>query len=392
MTAPTDVPATLRPQRRSRLRLSLRMLVAVVLACGVGLGWKADKVRRARRGISAVRAMGGRVAFDYEQDATGAPQGRSPSTPRWLVRWLGVEFFHDVHGVYFDGSNDVPDEGRSRIAALGFLKDLNEVRHLHIWRRDMGDDIAATMPPLRRLKSLHFDASRVGDRGLAWIAACRNLEKLEVFAPATSDATARLAAGLPRLKELAFCSQGLTDAGVEAIAACRGLEVLYLYGPDLGDRSLAAVGTLTGLKRLTLWRLARATGRGFDALASLKGLEEAELRGPSIHEWDVASLRGLPALKNLTLREGALGPRAFSASDGFAGLDRLALVEMGIDDGAIANLTRVKSLRTLVMLSASASREALGQLSLARPNLTVRRIGASPRPPAASSPTPRPDP
>src|SRR4051812_10286776 len=87
-----------------RFVVSLRVMLLLVLACGLWLGWKANRAREQRRAIEAVRSHGGQVFFDWNEDtllSSVKPEGKHPSAPRWARQLLGDEYFQEVTAVDF---------------------------------------------------------------------------------------------------------------------------------------------------------------------------------------------------------------------------------------------------------------------------------------------------
>src|SRR4051812_36445745 len=95
-----------RPWRRY-LHLSLRSLLVLVLAIGCWPGWLVHSARIQREAVAAIRAAGGRVAYDWQRRKN--PRGigdfvqrdKKPPYPEWLVRLLGDDYFGHVVWVYF---------------------------------------------------------------------------------------------------------------------------------------------------------------------------------------------------------------------------------------------------------------------------------------------------
>jgi hypothetical protein len=52
--------------RRSRLALSLRAMMVVILLIGGGLGWFLVRVRTQRDAAAAVKRAGGSISYDWE--------------------------------------------------------------------------------------------------------------------------------------------------------------------------------------------------------------------------------------------------------------------------------------------------------------------------------------
>src|SRR6516165_8790615 len=80
---------------RRFLRFGVRGLIVLVLVIGAGLGWIVRQAHIQRDAVAAIKHAGGSVKYDWEYVSKG-----NPWAPRWLVDWLGVDFFGHVTEVY----------------------------------------------------------------------------------------------------------------------------------------------------------------------------------------------------------------------------------------------------------------------------------------------------
>jgi hypothetical protein len=79
-----------------RIRVSLRVFIALVSLAGVGLGQFVLRVREERAAVNAITRSGGVVKYDCEfVDGKEIPNGRSPE-PVWIQGYLDRNDFHDV--------------------------------------------------------------------------------------------------------------------------------------------------------------------------------------------------------------------------------------------------------------------------------------------------------
>ena len=81
-------------------QFSLRSLLLLFLFCTIPFGWLGVKMQRAReqkQAVEAIKKLGGRVQYDYQRDASGAPiKGAKPPGPAWLRQLLGDDCFTNV--------------------------------------------------------------------------------------------------------------------------------------------------------------------------------------------------------------------------------------------------------------------------------------------------------
>jgi hypothetical protein len=279
--------------RRLPARLSLRALMVLVLLLGGVLGWSANRARRQGEAIQRVARLGGRIGYDYnymaERGNYPPAKAADPPAPRWLLRWLGPEYFRRVNFVslaeHTSGrARDVPD--------LAFLDGLPDVVVIDLAATRFADAELAHARPHRLIRLL-AGGSRLGDEGLARLGAKPELWELDLSGSRVSDVGMVHLAGMPKLRDLDLGGLSVTDGGAAALAR------------------------LTGLKRLVLAR----TAIGDAGLAHLRGLDRLEfldLRGTVLTDAALAHIGAMPALKAVYLPSGGV------TALGIAGLRRLA--------------------------------------------------------------------
>ena len=98
-----DPPPKRRWWRLLPARLSLRALMALMVLLGGMLGWRNQPGQAAGRGHPPGLPAGGQLGYDYNYIAERGnyPPARAadPPAPRWLLRWLGPEYFRRVNFV-----------------------------------------------------------------------------------------------------------------------------------------------------------------------------------------------------------------------------------------------------------------------------------------------------
>lgn len=144
----------------------LRTLLALIAACCLALGWKAEAAFRQRQAVAAIVARGGRVG--YEQDG----KSRGNLSRAFLNLGVNRDFFDRVSSVYWAGAtiNDA---------------DLEPLQHLP------------------RLATVCLASTPISDDGLERLAACPRLELVDVrFTQVTDAGVERLRRALPKAKIL----------------------------------------------------------------------------------------------------------------------------------------------------------------------------------------------
>src|SRR5262245_41378889 len=103
-----------------RVRLSVRALMALVLAIGGGLGWFVHRAQLQRDAVAAILRAGGRVSYDWQWNNGRRIAKGKPRWPGWLVDRLGPDYFADVTRV--DLAPRGTDEVLAYVGHLGRLQ------------------------------------------------------------------------------------------------------------------------------------------------------------------------------------------------------------------------------------------------------------------------------
>ncbi|HEY2157118.1 MAG TPA: hypothetical protein VGH33_15935, partial [Isosphaeraceae bacterium] len=116
-------------RRLRRLRIVVRTMLVLVLLAGLGLGWIAEKIRRAnlqRAAAQAVVGLKGSVEYGnkFRLEAWGFKQMLGPP-PRhaWLRAWLGDDLFDTVTRVTFYYQEAVTDADMALLDAFPELEE-----------------------------------------------------------------------------------------------------------------------------------------------------------------------------------------------------------------------------------------------------------------------------
>jgi hypothetical protein len=241
--------------RLPRVRISLRRLMALVLALGCGLGWAVQRAHVQRDAVAAIERLGGRVMYEWQfRNGIPNPAG-TPWAPRWLVDLVGVDYFGNAAYVISctRATGDAVlehvgrlsylerldlDDSAVRDAGLAHLEGLSRLRWLVISGTDIGDAGVAHLRRLTGLQELYLQPSRVGDAGL---------EHLE---------------NLSTLRVLYLGGTHVTDSGLASLRGLNGLEVLTLWGTSVSDAGLVHLEALSSLKSVAIGDDTRITEAG----------------------------------------------------------------------------------------------------------------------------------
>jgi internalin A len=260
-----EPPLSRRPGGR-RLRLSLKALMVLVLVVGGGLGWLIHRATVQRDAVKAILAAGGKVKYDFEQNVRPLnPSGTSPG-PKWLVDFLGVDYFADATSVTI--------------------------------RTPQADAILAHVGRLRRLERLDAQSSPVTDAGLAHLRGLSELRSLSCSGtPGLTDAGLAHLAGLERLEVLWIeGSMRIEGPGMAHLAGLHRLSFLCIDNET--DAGLPNLSRLTGLRKLLIG-ITKVTDVTLAQLARLTWLEELQFGGETGSDAGMDHLRALTNLKTL---------------------------------------------------------------------------------------------
>src|SRR5262245_10495485 len=273
-----------------------------------------------------------------------------------------------------------------------------------------------------RIVAVNLRGSWINDAEMIDLARLPDLERLDLSHTRISDEGMLNLKPAPKIKELKlFYSEWITDQGMTAIKQWKHLKRLDLRGTRISDGALEIVSHMPGLEALDIAHT-EVTDLGLENLITLVNLKELAVGRGRLSNAGLVSIRMLPALTHLDLsgarptppdapggRGGAagipeetlkaiaelselrvlhLGYSAINA-DGLRVLGALAKIEkLGlqgcsrVDDAALAELAKWKSLKYLDVQEAPVTEKGLTMLKAAKPGIKVLSGGKPPDPPA----------
>jgi hypothetical protein len=149
---------TAKPRRRW-LRYGLITLLVLAVVAGIGMCWVAQRMRESMRRTEAVEAIfksGGGARFDFEVDESGKPlaKAREPG-PAWLRYLMGQDL----------GANVIEAEVQTDEALEG-VKDLPQLRRLHLFSKRITDVGLQHLEMVSQLETLYLEKTEVTDAGV----------------------------------------------------------------------------------------------------------------------------------------------------------------------------------------------------------------------------------
>jgi internalin A len=292
---------------RSYLRFSVRGLILLVLAIGVGLGWMVQSARNQHDAVAAIEKAGGSVSYDWEwRNGTAIPAGK-PWAPRWLVDLMGVDYFGHVTDVSLPGATDAAIVPVARLTQLqrlilaeSSMSDVGVISFFDVNRPRVTSAGLMHLKKLTNLAELDLGGTQVSDAGLAHLKGLTKLSVLDIRGNEVTDAGLAHLKGLTNLSVLSVCGNPVTDAGLAHLAGLTNLSTLRLDGTRVTDAGLAHLKGLTKLRRLSLDGT-EVTDAGLTNLMRLTKLSDLDLSFTEITDAGLTHLTALTKLSSVEL-------------------------------------------------------------------------------------------
>src|SRR5262245_4905883 len=77
-------------------RMSIRLALGLVAIAAAGLSWIVHRARVQQAGIELIQQHGGMYYYDFEYEDAKFPKRPTSWVPDWLLRPVGVDYFHNV--------------------------------------------------------------------------------------------------------------------------------------------------------------------------------------------------------------------------------------------------------------------------------------------------------
>jgi hypothetical protein len=219
--------------RRSWFAFSLRSLLVLTALCAVWLGIVTHQARRQRAAVTALKAAGAQVYYDFQRHAPGTNQPPEKRGPRWLRDFLGDDYFQDV--IHVNWSNQKLNSSDMR-----WLADLPKLDDVCLNYTNVDDEGLANLSKLRYMKDVRLeDCPNVTDAGLACLVGLEDIESLALIGTSCSDAGLR--EYVPQFKRLTYLDVGgipITNETAKRFAGLKRLRMLHL---TRGERQLHTI-------------------------------------------------------------------------------------------------------------------------------------------------------
>lgn len=215
--------------------------------------------------------------------------------------------------------------------------------------------------PAREIQDLNlFYAEQITDQGMTAIKEWKNLRHLNVRGTRISDRTLAIVGLIPQLESLDIAYTQITDNGLDALVPLTVLKELHLGRSKLGKGALEVLRLLPTLEYLDLG----GPHPGPDGYRTSLGspMDDAVPRA-------ISELKQLRVLNLSHSQIGADGLRVLSSVDQVSKLFLTGCPR--VDDAALAELAKWKSLAYLDVQECAVTRQGVEALEKAKPGITI---------------------
>jgi Leucine-rich repeat (LRR) protein len=244
---------------RRYVRFSVRGLMVLTLLIGVWMGWIVRSARIQREAVAAILAAGGSVSYESKVRGGVVLPATKSWTRRWLMDFLGIDYFDHVTAVAFDSYATAPDAAMVHVGRLG------QLTFLALDESAVSRTGLAQLKGLTSLSELNLSNTQVTDADLVHLTGLTALEELWLEHTQVSDAGLVHLKGLTGLKYLRLSHTKITGTGLLHLKGLVNLQVLDVSGSPVTDAGLEHLKGLTELGELDLSGT-KVTGAGFEFL------------------------------------------------------------------------------------------------------------------------------
>jgi internalin A len=258
------------------------------------------------------------------------------------------------------------------------LARLPDLERLDLSHTRISDEGMLNLKPAAKIKDLKlFYSEWITDQGMTAIKGWKHLTRLNVRGTRISDSTLEIVSHMPGLEALDVAQTEITDLGLEHLVALINLKELSL---GRGRLSNIALATLRMLPTLTYLDLSGARPTPPDTPGGRSG-------GASMPEETLKAIAELKELRVLHLGFSTITPDALRRlGSSLDKVEKLGLQGCSrVDDTALIELAKWKSLKYLDVQEAPVTEMGLAELRKAKPGIKILSGGTPPDPPAPYS-------
>jgi internalin A len=259
-------------------------------------------------------------------------------------------------------------------AELLDLAHLPKLERLDLSHTRITDEGLLYIKPLNQIQDLNLRyAEQITDQGMLAVKEWKNLKRLNLRGTRIFDGTPAILSGLTGLESLDIAYTQVTDNGLDALVPLIHLKELSIGRSKLGKNALEVLRLLPTLEYLDLGGPHPGPG-GYRTTAG------APMDDDLPHA--ISELKQLHVLKLSFSQIRADGLRILSSLDQVSKLSLTGCPR--VDDRALAELAKWKSLKYLDVQETSVTEQGVNGLEKAKPGIVILRGPFPPSHPATS--------
>ncbi|MBN2725470.1 MAG: protein kinase [Deltaproteobacteria bacterium] len=221
----------------------------------------------------------------------------------------------------------------------------------------MNEKIATAIGESKTPLSLSFESSKVTDRHLALISRNTGIRALYLRGNPITNMGAAAISGIVSLRYLSLDKTRITDAALIHLANLKNLRELYLIKTRIAGSDLKVLGKMLSLKALSLSKTS-VTDIHCEHISNFRKLEMLSLGGTKISDRCIEYLSKNENISVIYLYSTKITDKS-APFLGRMNLKLLSAEYTGLGDETLAALSRVRSLRRLIVTKTSLSDRGL---------------------------------
>ncbi|MEZ6054019.1 MAG: hypothetical protein R3B91_01370 [Planctomycetaceae bacterium] len=230
--------------------------------------------------------------------------------------------------------------GCVRISDVGLahLSGLTNLVDLRLKTSGVSDEGVAHLEPLKKLRVLHLEQTRVTGEGLAALSGMTDLTELNLYNTQVDDEGLSHLSEMSKLKWLRLRDTATLGTGLASLEKSRdSLQTLDMSESFVDDSGLAEIAKFPNLESLNLWA-GTFTGDGLNQITSLTKLKELNLQSTDVSDDTLDIVAQLSSLENLNLMETRISSAGLAKLHGLKNLKSINLANTDVDDAGITAL------------------------------------------------------
>jgi hypothetical protein len=262
---------------------------------------------------------------------------------------------------------------------LHVLAGLHDLEGVNLWASAATDAALEQMGPQPKLRTLALDETKITDQAMTYIASLTALEDLRLDGQPISDAGIGQLHPLKNLRKLSLGGTALTDAGLPHLGVFKDMQQLSLHDTRISGVGLAALVHLPSLISLDLDRVAMSEA-GYDALAELPMLRSLSLAGANVTDEQLPGLAKLRHLGSLDLEHTHVTDAKLALLEPLVGLESLNLGRTPITDRGLLEVGRLQQLWRLSVPDTNITPAGVGAFAFVLPHCKLEGPPPGPLP------------